>query len=420
MSVVTRTIGEQIVDPKLYADDTAYRTLFAELRRSDPLHLVDVEGFEPFWAVTKHADIREVELNADVFINRPRGMLQSIADTERIKQAQGGSRLMADTIVSMDGEDHKLYRGLTRDWFLPGNVKKLEGRIRELANEFIDVMESRGGSCDFLKDVAQWYPLRVITMILGIPESDEPKILQLAQESFGFSDPDIAKEDAMKVRFQSMQQFFEYFTKVAEDRRANPRDDLASLIANGTIRGEPMGTFETLSYYVIVASAGHDTTSSSISGGLLALIENPDELAKLRADPALIKVAVEEIFRWVSPVKHFFRTATRDYELRGKTVKAGESLMLCYPSANFDEDVFDAPEKFRADRVPNPHLAFGGQGPHHCLGQPLARLEVRVFFEELLRRIDDISLTGKPAAVEASFVSGLKTLPVAFRSRQLV
>jgi cytochrome P450 len=412
------SVDLQIINPKTYADDRVSRELFAALRRDDPVHWVEVEGFEPFWAVTKHADVSEVELKHDVFINRPRGMLQSIADTERIKAAQGGNRLLADTIVSMDGEDHKLYRGLTREWFLPANVRRLEDQIRVIAREFLDIMAAKGTSCDFVKDVAQWYPLRVITMILGIPPAEEPRILQLAQESFGFSDPEIAKADAMNTRLGAMKQFFEYFGGVAEDRRKCPRDDLASVIANGTIRGEPIELFKALSYYVIVASAGHDTTSSSIAGGLLALIQHPQEMQKLRSNPNLVSTAMEEMFRWVSPVKHFFRTATLDYELRGKRIEAGQSLMLCYPSANFDEDIFERPTSFKIDRSPNRHLAFG-TGPHHCLGQPLARLEAKIFFEELLARFDEIELAGKPAAVEASFVSGLKTLPIRFRSAEL-
>lgn len=408
-------LDTQLVSPKTYADDRAARAMFAQMRREDPVHWVEAEGFVPFWAVTRHADVMEVELKSEIFINRPRGVLQSIADTEQIKAVQGGKRLMADTLVSMDGEDHALYRALTRDWFMPRNVKKLETRIRALAREFIDSMLARGGTCDFVKDVAQWYPLRVITMILGIPEEDEALILRLAQESFGFSDPDIATESAMATRLASMKGFFEYFGKVAQNRRACPRDDLSSVIANGLIRGGPIGDFETLSYYVIVASAGHDTTSSSISGGLLALINHPEEMDKLVRNPPSIKSGIEEMFRWVSPVKHFFRTATEDYELHGRKVRAGDSLMMCYPSANFDEEVFESPDLFNVSRSRNPHLAFG-YGAHYCLGQPLARLETRIFFEELLSRIKSIELAGEPSAVEASFVSGLKSLPISFRA----
>jgi cytochrome P450 len=276
-------------------------------------------------------------------------------------------------------------------------------------------MIARGNACDFVKDVAKWFPLRVITKILGVPADDEPQILQMAMESFGFADPDIAKDTAMATRFRSVREFFAYFSTVLEDRRASPKDDLASVIANGTVGGQQIGRFEALSYYVIVASAGHDTTSSSISGGLLALIQHPKEMGRLRSEPELMKVAVEEIFRWVSPVKHFFRTATRNYELRGRLIKEGDSLMMCYPSANFDEDVFDAPEIFRIDRTPNRHVAFGF-GPHQCLGQPLARLEASVFLEELLKRIDNVRLTGAPSWMEASLVSGLKSMPVQYEA----
>lgn len=409
-------VNQRITDPKLYADNEAYRALFARIRREDPVLWAEPEGYAPFWIVSKHADIMEVERQAGIFLNRPRGMLQTIADTDRIKQQQGGSRLMVDTIVSMDGDDHKLYRALTRDWFLPKNVGKMEDGIREIARDYVDTMLARGGACDFVKDVAKWFPLRVITKILGVPARDEPQILQMAMESFGFADPDIAKDAAMATRFKAMGEFFAYFTTVLEDRRNNPRDDLASVIANGTIRGQQIGRFEALSYYVIIASAGHDTTSSSISGGLLALMQHPKEMERLRSDPELTKVAVEEIFRWVSPVKHFFRTATRDYELRGRLIKEGDSLMMCYPSGNFDEEVFEDAETFRIDRTPNRHVAFGF-GPHQCLGQPLARLEVAVFLEELLQRIDNLQLAGETTWMEASLVSGPKSMPLRFEAR---
>ena len=207
--------------------------------------------------------------------------------------------------------------------------------------------------------------------------------------------------------------FFEYFNALTEERRKNPTDDVASVIANAKINNEPLGHFEAMSYYVIIATAGHDTTSSSAAGGVLALIENPDEFVKLKNDPSLMSTAVEETIRWVTPVKSFFRTATEDCELKGRQLKKDDSILLCYPSGNRDEEVFENPFDFKVDRNPNKHLAFG-HGAHLCLGKYLAKIEMEIFYEELFNKIKNIELNGTPEWVKASFVSGLKSLPIRY------
>src|SRR5262249_36968380 len=204
---------------------------------------------------------------------------------------------------------------------------------------------------------------------------------------------------------------------LSAERRKNPTEDLATVIANAEIDGKPISEYDAMSYYLIVATAGHDTTSSTVAGGLLALMENPSELAKLRANPDLMSSAIEEMLRWVTPVKHFFRTATEDYVLRGQQIKAGHSLMMCYLSANRDEEIFDDPFSFHIDRSPNKHLAFG-HGAHLCLGMHLARMEMKALYQELLARIHTFELSGTPAWVAASLVSGLKTLPIRYAMRQ--
>jgi cytochrome P450 len=406
--MVDPALDPAIVSPRTYGDPESYHRLFARLRREDPVHWTEPEGFRPFWTVSKHADVAEVERQNDRFLNAPRLVVQPIA----VEQAIGRASHFR-TLVTMDNPDHRTYRSMTEAWFMPPNLRKLEASINDLAREYVDHMAGLGGTCDFVREVSVWYPLRVIMTILGVPPSDEAFMLKLTQELFGSTDPDLQRAAAAGATKQTAADFFDHFRKIVADRRRTPRDDVASVIANATIDGAPIAEHEALSYYVIIATAGHDTTSSTTAGGLLALLQHPDEFAKLRQNPNLLSGAIDEMLRWVSPVKHFFRTATEDYELRGRRIRAGDHLMMCYWSANRDEEVFETPQAFRIERTPNRHLAFGF-GAHVCLGQHLAKMEIRALFRELLSRIAHIELAGEPAWVEANFVSGLKRLPVRY------
>jgi len=407
-------IADAIVSAGTYADPAAMDALFAQLRRDDPVHRVEHPDYRPFWAITKFSDIQEVERQADIFLNAPRTFLRTLAYEERARAATGGNPALLRSLVFMDAPDHARYRKLTQAWFMPGRIRVLEEEFRALANEVIDEMADRGRSCDFATEVAPYYPVRVIMRILGVPRSDESLILQLTQEIFGSDDPDVqASRTTTASLADTVKVFSDYFRDLTADRRRHPADDLATLFARAEIDGRPMADHESISYYILVATAGHDTTSSSTAGGLLALIQHPDELRRLRADPSLLPTAVDEMVRWVSPVRHFFRTATRDYDLRGRPVKAGDSLMMCYPSANRDEEIFDDPFTFRADRPMNGHIAFG-YGPHLCLGMHMARMEMRIFYEELLRRVADVGLAGEPAWLASTNVGGLKRLPIHF------
>lgn len=406
-------IDEVIVDPKTYGDEHAYHRAFAQLRANDPVHWTQPRDFRPFWAVTRHADIMAVESNPENFLNDPRQFLVTIKDEEMLFETTG-SRNFARNLVAMDDPDHRAYRALTSAWFGAKSVRSLEGEITKLARETVDRMLSHGSTCDFAQEIAAWYPLRTIMLVLGVPPEDEPLMLRLSQKLFGSTDAETGGGDAMTSMVEAFEAFNAYFDGITQDRRSNPRNDVATIFANATINGEPIGDKERNAYYLIVAAAGHDTTSSAISGGLLALLQNPAELAKLRADPELIGNAVEEFIRWTSPVKHFFRTAVADCTVGGKAIKAGDSLMMCYPSGNRDEDVFVAPFEFWVDRADaRKHIAFG-YGPHLCLGNMLAKLEMRILFKELLERTSEIRLAGTPAWVEANFVSGLKRLPISF------
>jgi cytochrome P450 len=402
-----------IADPRTWGDEPRLLSLLDNMRRNAPVVWVEPPGFRPFWAVSRHADIIEIERQNDRFLNGPRAVLQSIAQEDAVRAFTGGNDQILRTLIHMDNPDHRVFRAMTQEWFQPRSLNRLQDRIADLARRTVDRMAAQGGVCDFVSEVAVWYPLHVIMMILGAPESDEARLLKLTQELFGPQDPDMQRQKTESPDMGTVQDFFAYFTRMTEARRANPQDDVATVIANATIDGKPIGHLEAMSYYIIVATAGHDTTSSSTAGGLLALIRNPDQLARLKADPSLIPAAVDEMIRWTTPVKHFMRTATEDYVLRGQKIRKGDALMLLYHAANRDEDAFEAPDAFRIDRAPNRHIAFG-YGPHLCLGQFLAKMEMRALFAELIPRLESIELAGEPAWVQSSFVSGLKRLPVRY------
>ena len=405
---------KKIAYPETYADEKELHDIFTFMRREDPVSWVEPDQFRPFWAITKHEDIIEIEKQNELFINDPRTTLMDIPTEDAIKEFTGGSHLLVRSLVHMDNPDHQLYRSLTQKWFAPPNLESLKKDIRNIAKEYVNKMVDHGNECDFAKDVAIFYPLRVIMSILGVPKEDEPRMLRLTQELFGGRDEDMIRDESeTSSESNTITDFFEYFTALTEDRRKNPTNDVSSVIANAQINNEQLGHLEAMSYYVIIATAGHDTTSSSTAGGILALIENPDQLSKLKNNPSLMTSAVEETIRWVTPVKNFFRTATQNYDLKDREIKKDDSILLCYPSGNRDEEIFDDPFKFKVDRSPNRHLAFG-HGAHLCLGKYLAKIEMEIFYEELFKKIENIELNGEPEWVKASFVSGLKSLPIKY------
>ena len=407
-------IDEAIVKARQWADEEWLHAQFAWLRANDPVRRMAPDGYDPFWSITRHADILAVEGDKRLFINDPRPILGPKL-FEALVQHMTGRRHLVRSLVEMDDPDHKAYRALAQSWFLGSNLRKLTGRIDELAKEYVDRLAEFDGECDFVKDVATWYPLRVIMSILGIPEADEPRMMKLTQELFGGADPDVSRSFADTALMDVVADFDAYFEALSAERRARPTDDIASIIANATIDGEPLPVHETNAYYILIATAGHDTTSATTAGGLLALMQNPEEWAKLRAEPeAHLATAVDEMIRWVTPVRQFMRTATADCEVGGQAIAAGESCTLWYPSANRDEAVFEAPFEFRVDRQDAKHLAFG-YGAHVCLGQHLARMEISAFYRELLSRVETVELAGEPRFKEATFVGGLKSLPIRYR-----
>jgi cytochrome P450 len=399
-------------DPNAYTDPQGWHAIAARLRREDPVARIEVDGFDPFWAVTRHADVVEIERQPERFPNT----ILSVLMPKAMKPSEGGPPIPIKTLIHMDGEEHRAYRNLTNDWFKPGALKQtLQPRIEQLARKYVDRLAQLGGACDFAMDVARFYPLQVIMSVLGVPESDELRMLDLTQKLFGAEDPDFGVGSDPQKRLAVLMDFVGYFQRMTADRRANPGDDLASVIANGRIDGAPLPDLEAMGYYIIVATAGHDTTSSTLAGGLEALARDPEQLRALQRDPAGIDNAVEEMIRWVTPVRHFLRYAEEDYELRGRRIAKGDGLMMSYLSANRDEEVFPDPFTFDAAREnASSHLAFG-TGVHFCLGANLARMELRSFFRELLPRLESLELAEPAEYTAATFVGAPKRVRIRYR-----
>lgn len=401
--------SDLFTNPKRFADLDGWHQEADSLRAASPVHVVDrtEDGFRPFHALLTHPAVMEVERQPDLFTNHPDVAIGRTKDLERQRAAGAGMR----TLVHMDTPDHSKYRKLTADWFKPGSLGRLQPRLDQLSTQTIDRMIALGGSCDFANDVAVWYPLQVILAILGLPESDYGRMLELTQEFFGSGTSSKGKRGIDEV-IAAVQDMFAYFLRTAEDRRANPTDDLATLIANGLIDGTQIPDRETISYYIIVATAGHDTTSSSISGGLQALIENPRQLALLKANPALLNGAVDEMIRYVSPARHFMRTAQEDTTIAGFDVNKGDWIYLSYLAANHDPELFGNPHAFDITRTnADKHLAFGF-GTHFCLGAQLARMELRTLFRDLIPRLEHVELSEPPTSAATTVVGGPKTLKI--------
>jgi cytochrome P450 len=406
-----------VITAKIYGEQGYPHDAWTRLRRESPVHWCRPEGYRPFWAVTKHADITEVSTQPDKFKSAGRFIL--FPEFEE----GGGSMLEEDPplrmLVNMDPPEHRTYRSLVSGWFTPRAIARLESRLDAITSDLFDELAGDGSAreCDFVRDIAARQPLRMITEMLGIPREKEDFVLRITNENFGIEDPEFQREgNTREEALGFLQEAFAFLAEITADRRANPRDDLSSVLAKATIDGKPVPQFELFSLYFLIMVAGHDTTRNAISNGLLALLEHPEELEKLRRNPSLIETGADEIVRWTTPVNHFSRTATVDYELRGKRIKKGDSVALFYASANRDEEVFEDPFVFRLDRDPNPHLGFG-IGEHFCLGAHLARLDLKVFFRQFAERFESIELTDKPQLLHASFVGGPKHIPVRYRMR---
>jgi cytochrome P450 len=408
----TPTGSLDIFSPDAYLDEAEVARRCKELRAQGPVLWIDQAPYRPFWAVLRRDDIMTVERDSKTWVAAPRQTLMP-RDIEDAIIAQWGVRTgPVRSLLDMDGADHRDRRALTQSWFNSRFLDTLRDRMALLAREYVDKLAALGGECDFIEEIAVPYPLIMITSILGLPDSDAPLVLRLTQELFGAQDPE--RQRSGEYGQDVVMEFFQYLAGVVAQRRQQPEGDLMSVVANATIDGEPLSDMDTLSYGMLLAAAGHDTTSSSVGVGMMQLALNPSEFEKLKTDPSLIPSAAQEMFRWATPVRHFIRTAVVDTELGGQKIKAGEAVCLMYLSGNRDEAAFDDPDNFRVDRSPNRHVAFG-YGAHHCLGRILAEMELEALFNEIVERVESIELAGEPEWVKTNHTGGLKHLPIRYR-----
>lgn len=426
-----------VIDPKSYADWDPLLDLFDRLRATSPLTRIESPSgdHDPFWLVTGYDEVMKVSKDNATFLNAPRATVFTNKTGEQFARqitAQQGeeSPNLVSSLVVLDAPKHPKLRRLTQEWFMPKNLRSIEADIRALAQKTVDRLVAAGVGgpgedkvVDFVPLVSAPYPLHVVMQILGVPEEDEPRMLFLTQQMFGGQDEDLNKsgladltpEQVFQIVQGAVADFEAYFEGLAAQRRANPTSDVATILANAVIDGEPISPRDLAGYYIIVAAAGHDTTSASTAGAMLALAQDPEQFARVKADRSLVPGIVEEAIRWTTPVQHFMRTASADVELGGVQVKAGDWLMLNYVAANHDPAQFENPRKFDAAREANRHAAFGA-GAHQCLGLHLARLEMRILIDALLDRLDSVELAGEPKRAKSTFVGGLKTLPLRFKA----
>jgi cytochrome P450 len=421
---IPKEIAESLVDPSCHAGNQIHDAL-RWLRANCPLGYAEPENTDPFWMVTRQSDIKVIAKQNDAFHSGDRNITLIDRNQERrYREMTAGRPSLVRTIVQMDPPDHPKYRNIASAFFRPTSLEELEGTIRDIARESLEPLEKMGGQCDFAKDIAFLYPLRVIMSVIGIPRSDEALMLRLAQEYFGANDADQARNaqvntgiEAADLTASVVEEFNDYFDRLLVDRRANPRKDLASVVANAQIDGKPMPQLESRSYLLVAATAGHDTTSAASAGGAWALCENPGEFAKVSANPGLAWGLVEESIRWTSPSKITMRSATKDVEICDRKFSKGDWVGLGWASANRDEAVIDSPFEFRVDRDRALHAAFGW-GPHNCIGQHLARIEMRILFEEFFARVSSMELAGPPATLASLQVSGPKTVPIRYKLKR--
>jgi cholest-4-en-3-one 26-monooxygenase len=383
---------------------------FAEwkwLRNHDPVRFVEHPDYDPFWAITKHADVIELSKQPHRLRNDPR---LAVFSNKIPPPPENTIR----HLINMDPPDHPKYRNVAAKRFTPRAVQIWTPKVERLTRQILDDAAAKGEG-DFVRDISAPITIAVIAEMLGVPESDRGLLFRWTNEVIAPEDPEFQREGSAETTIERARiELFQYFDAMSRDRKARPQDDIVSTVVHGSIDGRALPPMELLSYYLLLVVAGNETTRNAMTGGMLAFLANPGEWQKLRRGPGLLDLAVEEIVRWTSPVIQFCRTPDQDYVLRGKTIKAGQNCCLFYPSANRDEDVFEDPDTFRIDRSPNHHLAFG-VGEHVCLGAHLARLELRTAFAALRDRLEHAELAGKVERQRSSFVGGIKRAPMRWK-----
>lgn len=405
---MTSTLAEtRLWDPDLYAGGIPHE-LFARLRVEDPVHWQDEPDGSGFWAVMRHADVREVNRDAETYSSARGGYLLEDHPEEHLE-------MFRMQMIGMDAPEHTRNRRMINRGFTPRRIDAMDSHLRDLARGIVDNIADKG-EVDFVSEVAAELPLLVICELMGVPVEDRARIFELTNSLIGFDDPDF--QTTPEAGQEAMAEMYLYAHGLVADRRDNPRDDIVSTLVHKEVDGERLSEAEIDVFFLLLAVAGNETTRNATAQGMHALLTYPDQLAVLEADRSLLaSTATEEILRWATPVIQFRRTATRDTELGGKHIAAGDKVVMYYSSANRDEAVFEDPHRFDVRRSPNDHLAFGGGGPHYCLGANLARMELRILFDELLARLTNFELAGEVRLLRSNFINGIKELPVSFSVR---
>ena len=393
-----------LIDQSLYEAGGPPYDLFRQMRTESPIYWNDMPGDVGFWSVLRYKDVFDVSLDQKTFSSARSGAILRTMQPDEYEVQKG-------LLINMDPPTHTKHRRLVSAGFSGKVIRNLEHHVREVTTEIIDEVAALG-TCDFVDRVSSELPLQVIVEMVGVPKADRRKVLDWTNTMIAFDDPEYGAASP-EAGAMAAAELFMYANELAEDREQNPREDVVSLLMQSEVEGERLSRADFSAFFMLLLVAGNETTRNLISGGLLALIEHPDQRARLMADRSLLPSAIEEMLRWVSPVNVFRRTATRDTELGGQQIREGDKLALFYASANRDETAFDEPDTFDIARTPNDHLSFG-IGPHFCLGANLARLEIRIMFEEILRRLPDIELAGKPERLRSYFINGIKRMPVRF------
>jgi len=375
--------------------------IFKELRENEPVYWnpQNEEQGPGFWVITRYDDVVETSLDYQSYVSG-HGVF--------IDDSVGGSELM---LVNMDAPKHSGLRNLIATGFTPKMIRRMEPHVRDITAAIIDNIAQKG-DCDFVTDVAVELPLQVIAELIGIPQKDRHQIFEWSNQMIAVGDPEYAP--TMEVATKAAAEIFTYCSELTAEKRENPKDDLLTVLLNAEIGGEKLEDMELNMFFLLLAVAGNETTRNLIGGGMLAFFENPDQWQRLKDDTSLMPTAVEEMLRWVSPIMYFRRTASKDTEIHGQAIKEGDKVTIWYGSANRDPEAFENANMFDVGREPNAHVALGAGGPHFCLGASLARLEIRLMFEEVLKRLPDIRLAGDVSLLRSYFINGVKHIPVEF------
>ncbi len=399
-----------LLDPDAFVRAGYPWAAWAELRRHDPVSRRQHGQVGEYWAVVRHAEIVAVSRRPREFLSGPR-----LNMPPRRHQSVQAEEILPETIITMDPPRHGAFRALTSRHFTPRALAALEPRVASIAREVVEraVREfGDGRPFDLVSEISSRLPLAVIMELLGVPRADWDALLQLANETVGAGDPEYNRgADSNAAAVRAREQIFSHYAGYVAERRARPSADLISALVTAEIDGRKLTDAEILAYCFLLTAAGNETTRNATTGGALALIEHPDQLERLRREPRLLRTAADEIVRWTSPIIHFCRTAAVDTELAGQRIRAGDTLVLFYPSAGRDETVFARPDDFDVARSPNPHVSFG-IGEHYCLGARLARIELECVFRELVARIPALELAGPIERLRSTVIGGVKHMPV--------